>query len=179
MSFEKIYTRVPKSVYALQWLPFARLPSVQNIMGEVVEASASTYMGSSYNASDPFQPPRRPRLTCIGATVKIGEEDKEVQPHDYVIYSCETQQPIAVIAERVFSSIYVDSSIFSLCKDCSEKVKGLSTSSELPKNAEGIINILRAGGYVDVKDDITGTAIRISTIDEFKAYAAKKYGKVL
>jgi hypothetical protein len=175
MSFDKIYTRVPRSVYALQWLPFARLPNVTNIMGEVTEATATTYMGQSYNPADPFQPPRKPQITCIGGKVRIGDKERDLNPYDYVVYSCETNLPIQVIPEEAFKELYVDGSKFTLCQTCSDNIKSLNSSEPRktpPNSIEEYIKILINGGVVTVTSRDTGEPLQIKTVQDFVSYLA-------
>lgn len=178
--FDKTFTRIPKTVYALQWLPHARLPGVTNIMGEVTSPGFSTAMGLSYNPADPMQPPRSPKITCIGGKVKLlDNQDYDLEPHDWVIYSCETQQPIQVLSEKMFPQIYVDSGVFKLCDACAETAKNINKPVEnktFNDFASDYINLLRMGKTV-LFPTPTGN-VEIKTEQEFREYCAR-FGKTI
>lgn len=168
------FIRVPKKVIALQWYPFMKLNYVENIMGEVVSATASTYMGASYNPNDPFQPPQKPKMTCIGARVKCGDKVYELEPSDYVIYDVTTSLPIQVLKESIFLGNYVVTEKFELCNDCAAKVAELNNSAPpIPKTIEECISALERGEVLDL-----GKGKIIRTIAEFKKWAAEN-GKVI
>lgn len=177
--FDRTYTRIPKTVYALQWLPYARLPNVTNVMGEVTMPGFTTSMGLAYNPADPLQPPRQPKITCIGGKVRIGEQDYDLEPHDWVIYSCENNQPIQVLPEKMFSQIYVDSAVFKLCDSCSELAKSINKPAEnktFNEFANEYLNLLRLGKTV-IFPSPSGN-IEIKTEQEFRDYCAK-FGKTI
>lgn len=177
--FEKKYTRIPKTVYAIQWLPFARLPGVTNLMGEVVQPNFNTALGMQYNPADPFQPPKQPKLTCIGGSVKVGDQEYTLEPHDWVIYSCDNQQPIQVLSEKMFNQIYVDTDTFKLCDACAEAAKKAqepATISEQPATLQDYVNILRMGKSIIVPT--ANGSMEFKTEQEFRDYCAK-FGKTI
>jgi hypothetical protein len=176
--FDKQYTRVPKTVYALQWLPHARLPNVVNIMGEVVQPNFNTAMGMTYNSADPFQPPKQPKITCIGATVKIGEQDTNLEPFDWIIYSCENSQPIQVLSERMFAIMYVDSTVFKLCETCAEVAKSINRplSQGEPQTLQDYLAILKMGKSIIVPT--ASGSMEFKTEQEFRDFCAK-FGKTI
>jgi hypothetical protein len=168
------YTRIPKKVLAVQWYPSMKLNYVENVMGEVVSATASTYMGASYNPNDPFQPPQKPRMACIGGRVKCGDKVFDLEPSDFVIYDIDTGFPIQVLNESTFLNAYTLSQNLELCSVCMEKVVGLNGSkSPTPKSIEDCIALLERGEPLDL-----GNGKVIRTIAEFKKWAAEN-GKIL
>jgi hypothetical protein len=176
--FDKTYTRVPKTVYALQWLPHARLPNVVNIMGEVVQPNFNTAMGMAYNPTDPFQPPKQPKITCIGATVRLGEQDTNLEPFDWIIYSCETNQPIQVLSEKMFAIMYVDSTVFKLCDTCAEVAKSINRmpAQSEPQTLQDYLAILKMGKSIIVPT--ANGSMEFKTEQEFRDFCAK-FGKTV
>jgi hypothetical protein len=176
--FDRTFTRIPKTVFALQWLPFARLPNVTNVMGEVVQPNFTTSMGLAYNANDPFQPPKQPKITCVGATVRLNEQEVNIEPFDWIIYSCDTKQPIQVLSEKMFAVMYVDSTVFKLCDTCAEIAKSINSSSPQtdPQSLQDFLAILKMG-----KPIIVPTAngqMEFKTEQEFRDFCAK-FGKII
>ena len=168
MAFEKKFIRVPKEVFALQWTPYARLPMVENIMGEVVNASSASFMGG-YNPLDPYQSPQKPKMMIVSAKVKLGSEERTLEPYDYVVYDCETQKPIQVLTESTFINAYVKSEDLQLCESCAAKAKALyTTKTAQPQSLEEIVALLNSGKSITLSN---GAVIR--TVEELKSFAAK------
>lgn len=177
--FDKTYTRIPKTVFALQWLPFARLPNVTNVMGEVVQPNFTTSMGLAYNPTDPFQPPKQPKITCIGATVRLNEQEVNIEPFDWIIYACDNKQPIQVLSEKMFAVMYVDSTIFKLCDTCAEIAKSINGSVTLqndPQSLEDYLAILKAGRSIKVPTQ--NGDMMFYKEQEFRDFCAK-FGKII
>jgi len=167
-----MHIRIPVKIEAKQWLPFARLPHVENIMGEVQPANAQTHIGISHDISSLYQPPKKPKLTCIGARVLIGDKLFELAPHDYVIYNIDTGTPIQVINESLFDSNYISTDKFELCSDCAAKVKALaSNSGETFKSLDEYIKLLEQGKYFTIMGK------KITTVEELNALRAELAAK--
>jgi hypothetical protein len=166
------FIRIPKKVTAVQWFPSKKLNYVEEILGEVVQASAQTYMGVSYDPTSPYQPPRDKKLMVIGGKVRIGDKVAELEPGDYVIYDIDTGMPIQILAERIFSTNYAATSRFELCPECSKAVQLLNNPS-IPQSMEEAIAMLNRGEYINF-DNGSRT---IKSVEELRAWLAEKRQK--
>lgn len=167
------FIRIPKKVIAAQWYPFMKLNYVENVMGEVTEATASNYMGIPYNSNDPYQPPRKPKMTCIGGRVKCGDKVFDLEPSDYIVYDTETGFPIQVLNEATFMSAYTETSRLELCEECNKKVSTLNQGGSSPQSIPDCLALLERGEWLNL-----GNGKTIKTVAEFKKWCAEN-GKII
>lgn len=128
--FGKIYNRIPKQIIAIQYFPYAPIPSVKHIIIKVPDLPPNSL---DYNQNDILGPDMsqvyanggmKTLDVCIHGEVLLGGTQKAmVKPTDFVIYNQQTLIPIGVIPEKDFGDLYTDK--FELCESCLAKAQGL------------------------------------------------------
>jgi len=171
--FGKLYTRVPKRVYAKQWTPYSQLPYVENVFLDVPEPIAPpTAFGpedivKNQDVSNYFQAVPKTIRVCISGIVTLGNGEKAtVEPLNYVLYSEVSQVPIAVISADVFNESYTTR--FELCPVCLAKSQAIRGGGTIP-TFEDLIKVLEAGKSLTFED---GTVIK--TFADLQEWATKQ-----
>jgi hypothetical protein len=158
--FGKLYTRVPKRVYARQWTPYSVLPYVENVFIDVPQPIApSTFQPEdvlkSQDVTNYFQTVPKNIKVCINGIVTLGNGEKlQVDPLNYVLYSEVSQVPLSVITAEIFDEAYTTR--FELCAICLAKSQAIRGGGVLP-TFEDLIKVLEAGKTLTFED---GTVIK-------------------
>ncbi len=166
--FGKLYTRIPKRVFAKQWTPYSVLPYVTNVFMDMPEPQATTplkaedILGQDVNTY--FQSANKTIKVCISATVVLASGDtKVVQPLDWVCYSEVSQTPVNVVTDAWFRDSYTDR--FELCPTCLTKSQVIRGGGTIP-TFEDIVRCLEQGKEVRLSD---GTSVK--SFDDLKIWA--------
>lgn len=178
MAFEaKIYSRVPKRVFAIQYFPYAELPQVKDIVIKVPEMPQSFY--SQPDPNDVFAGGDMSQVyangvktidVCTHGEVMLGGTQKAlVKPKDFVIYNEQSQMAIGVVPKDDFLEMYTDK--FDLCEDCLKKAQDLTASRMPPKinlTITEIMKLIQSGEGYKLDD---GTLIK--SLQELADFAGK------
>ena len=166
--FGKIYTRIPKRVYAKQWTPYSVLPYVENTFIDVPEPAINAPIKPeeiiSQDVSAYFAAANKTMRVCVSGLVAIGNDKVIVKPLDYVCYSEISQTPVAVIGEKAFLEGYTDG--FELCASCLAKSQVIRGGGTIP-TLEDLVKSLESGRSVTLSD---GTLIK--SFEELQTWAA-------
>jgi hypothetical protein len=168
--FGKLYTRVPKRVYARQWTPYSILPYVENVFIDVPQPLApATFQPEDIVKNDVtnyFQTVPKNIKVCINGIVTLGNGEKlQVEPLNYVLYSEVSQVPISVVTADIFDEAYTTK--FELCAVCLAKSQAIRGGGILP-TFEDLIKVLEAGKALTFED---GTVIK--TFQDLQSWANK------
>jgi len=183
MSFDaKIYSRVPKRVYAIQYFPYAELPQVRDIVIKVPEMPQSFYSQTNTNdifAGNDLQNAYSNGVktidVCTHGEVLLGGSQKTVvKPKDFVIYNEQTQVAIGVVPKDDFLDMYTDR--FDLGEVCLKKAQDIASARNPVKVDLGISEIMKLiqSGEGYKLDD--GTVIR--SLQDLADFATKNGIKI-
>lgn len=178
MSFDaKIYSRVPKRVYAIQYFPYAELPQVKDIIIKVPEMPASFYAQPDPNdvfaggdMSQVYSNGVKTIDVCTHGEVMLGGNQKAmVKPKDFVIYNEQSKVAIGVVPKDDFLEMYTDK--FDLCEVCLKKAQDLTAARTAPKinlTITEIMQLIQSGEGYKLDD---GTLIK--SLQELADFAGK------
>jgi hypothetical protein len=171
MEFGKLYTRIPRKVYALKWTPHSLLPGVEEISIEVPEQPpkvenfdpreilAGSQMHNYYT-----QPQKLIRVVIKGQ-VLINGALLNVMPTDFVLYCEKTKEPIGVLNEKDFLELYTDK--FELCGMCSSKAEFIKNGGRLP-TIDDFVKLLQEGKEIKLENGVI-----LKSIADLRDFAAK------
>lgn len=169
--FGKLFTRIPKRVYAKQWTPFSSIPAVVDVLIDIPQpppqqsfdpkdilrgSEVENYM---QNASKMIKV-----CTHGRATLSNGQQ-VQVNPRDFVLYNEKTFEPIGVVPEQDFLDMYTDK--FELCQSCLSKSEFLRMGGRIPSIQE-LINMIENGTEIPLDG---GKSIK--TVNELIDFANK------
>jgi hypothetical protein len=166
--FGKLYTRIPKRVFARQWTPYSDLPFVTNIFMDIAEPQLNSPLKAedllTQNVDSYFQSANKTVKVCINATVTLASGDiKTVLPLDWVCYSEISNTPVNVVTDVWFKESYTDR--FELCPACLSKSHIIRGGGTIP-TFEDIVRCLETGKEVRLSD---GTVVK--SFEDLKVFA--------
>jgi hypothetical protein len=155
--FGKLVTRIPKRVFARQWLPYSRLPYVDDI---IVDVTSSQFQpdfqqdmtkNPSQRSDEMFKSPYRNMKACVAGVIKYQDGSTErIVPREYVLYHEAAKMPIGKISEEDYQSQYSDQ--VELCASCQAKMFVQSKVVRAPQNLSDIVDYLAKGKEIKLED---------------------------
>lgn len=158
--FGKVYSRVPKRVFAKQWTPYSILPFVENVFIDMPQQQPqkpfdpSDVLASNENVQNYFAAAPKIVKVCVSGSVMLAGEKYIVEPLNWVLYSEVSQVPIDVITNEVFMASYTDK--FELCPLCLAKSQAIRMTGKLP-TFDDLVKSLEKGNMITLED---GSVIR-------------------
>jgi hypothetical protein len=172
--FGKLVTRIPKRVYARQWLPYSRLPYVDDILIDVTSSQFNPdFQQEVQNSPNPrsdemFKSPYRAMKACLAGIIKYQDGSTEkIMPREFVLYHEAAKMPIGKISEDDYISQYSDT--VELCASCQAKIFVQNKIVRAPQNLADIVDYLAKGKEIKLED---GTLI--SSKLDLEDWARKK-----
>lgn len=146
------YTSIPQKVIAIQYFPYANLPSVE----EQYQTIEQSYVNSG---STPQQ-----QRVIVGAKCVINGKMWSIEPRDYVIYDNKTMLPILALSEKNFKERYISTKVFCLCESCSQKAEQAMKPTTIESYEQ--IRELISAGKVPIPISSPNGVINIYTIEQ-------------
>lgn len=187
--YGKLVIRIPKGVYARMWVPYCRLPSVEDHF-ETVNAPHTTHMRVETNAEklkDFNYLPSNKKMCDHGIITYEDGKTEFIFPREYILYHKSNRKAVGKISEQAYLSEFVESIDF--CSSCQVKIdesnSGKKSQSvpppitkDTPKSSGDILRILADGKTITVPNNADGTNTVISSISDLQDYASKNGLKI-
>jgi hypothetical protein len=177
--FGQLVMRKTRNVFAKMWLPYSRMPNVENVFEQVMAPHSTAPMTAEDLRKGVLSGHKK---ICDKGVITYDDGTTEyVYPTNYVLYHEKTKKPVGKITEEEFLTQFMAPINFcETCQTALNNASSMNASSNLPpspaspvKNIEDLKNVFAAGKSLDLKE-ADGRVVKINSLIELNAYLKSK-----